>query len=220
MNRVLALLIGYLFGMIEGSLIIGKLFGVDIRKTGDGNPGTANTFRNVGKKAGFLVMFVDITKAAVAIWLAGLLAGEDASMRELLKLYGFAGAVLGHDFPFYLHFKGGKGSACFSGFVIFHHFIAAVPLFVVFCATMYFTHFVALAFWIAYAELLIYFIIAVNTGLLPLSGALAVEFFAVYLALFALTLVKHRANIRRMIQGTEHKTYFLLKPKTEEANKK
>ena len=213
MNRILALMIGYLFGMIEWSLIVGRLCGVDIRRLGDGNTGTANVFRNVGKKAGSAVMVLDIAKAAVAVWLAGLLAGEDASMRELLKMYGFAGAVLGHDFPFYLRFRGGKGSACFSGFLIFHHFIAAVPLFIVFCATMLLTHFVAFAFWIAYAELLVYFVVAMRIGLLPITGAVAVEFFAVYISLMALTLLRHRANIARMFRGTEHQTYFFMTQK-------
>ena len=210
MNRIYALLIGYLFGMIEWSLIVGRLCGVDIRKVGDGNPGTANILRNVGKKAGFLVMALDIAKAAVAVWLAGKLAGGDAALRELLKMYAFAGTVLGHDFPFYLGFRDGKGSACFSGYLIFHQFTAAVPMFVVFCAIMYFTHFIAFAFWVAYAELLVYFSIALAVGLLPLSGMMAIEFFAVYLSLIALTLIRHRENIRRMISGTEHKTYFLM----------
>ena len=213
MNRLFAVLIGYAFGMIEFSIIISKLFGVDIRKRGDGNTGTANTFRNVGRLAGFLVMFLEIAKAAVAIWLGGLLAGDDASMRELLKMYALAGAILGHDFPFYLKFKGGKGSACFSGYLLFHQPIAAIPIFTVFCVMMLLTHYIALSFWVGYAELLIYFIIAVNIGLLPLSGMMLFEFLAVYIGLFALTLIKHRANIKRMFQGTEHKTYFFRKQK-------
>jgi glycerol-3-phosphate acyltransferase PlsY len=213
MNRLWAVLIGYAFGMIEFSVIISRIFGVDIRKRGDGNTGTANTFRNVGKRAGFTVMVLELAKAAVAVWLAGLLAGDDASLRELLKMYALAGAILGHDFPFYLKFKGGKGSACFSGYLLFHQPVAAIPIFAVFLLTMYLTHYIAFAFWIAYAELLVYFIIAVNTGLLPLTGTMLPEFFCVYIALFALTLIRHRDNISRMLRGNEHKTYFFMKAK-------
>ena len=215
MERLWAVLIGYAFGMIEFSVIVSGFFGVDIRKRGDCNTGTANTFRNVGKRAGFIVMVLEIAKAAVAVWLGGLLAGDDASMRELLKMYALAGSILGHDFPFYLKFKGGKGSACFSGYLLFHQPIAAIPIFSVFFLIMFLTHYIAFAFWISYAELLIYFIIAVNTGLLPLSGTMLAEFFGVYIVLFALTLIKHRANIKRMIAGNEHKTYFFMKPKDE-----
>ena len=213
MNRLLAVLIGYVFGMIEFSVIISKLFGVDIRKHGDGNTGTANTFRNVGRAAGFIVMVLEIAKAAVAVWLAGLLAGDNASLRELLKMYALAGSILGHDFPFYLKFKGGKGSACFSGYLLFHQPIAAIPIFTVFLVTMALTHYIAFAFWMAYAELLVYFFIAVHLGLLPLSGMMLVEFLGVYIALFALTLIRHRGNIKRMIHGNEHKTYFFMKAK-------
>ena len=78
---------------------------------------------------------------------------------------------------------------------------------------MLLTHYVAFAFWIAYAELLIYFAIAMHIGLLPIAGAVAVEFFAVYISLIALTLLRHRSNIARMIRGTEHQTFFFKSQK-------
>jgi glycerol-3-phosphate acyltransferase PlsY len=104
--------IGYAFGMIQTAYFYGKMKGIDIRKHGSGNAGTTNTLRVLGPKAGFTVLFGDMLKCAIAVWLVGWIFGSMyPEHMYLLKIYTAFGAILGHDFPFYMNFKGGKGIA-------------------------------------------------------------------------------------------------------------
>ena len=122
MERLYCILIGYVFGLFQTAFIYGKLHGIDIRNYGSGNAGTTNTLRVFGTKAGLLVLFGDIIKTILAVVLCGALFGK-AHPEELylLKLYAATGAILGHNFPFYLHFKGGKGIAATAGLVLSFH---------------------------------------------------------------------------------------------------
>ena len=119
MFRVLCLLFGYACGLFQTGYIYGKAKNKDIRQYGSGNAGTTNALRVLGKKAGLIVFLGDLFKAVFACTAARLLAdhfGSDISMVYLL--YAGLGVVLGHNFPFYLKFKGGKGIAATSGVVL------------------------------------------------------------------------------------------------------
>ena len=119
MVRLVCLLIGYIFGCFQTSYIYGKLHGIDIRQYGSGNAGTTNSLRVLGKKAGAIVLVCDILKTGLAMTMVRLLFREHyGDILYLLAIYAAAGAILGHNFPFYLGFKGGKGIACTAGLEI------------------------------------------------------------------------------------------------------
>ena len=115
MFRLICLVIGYCIGCIETAYVVGKLWRVDLRKHGSGNLGTTNTLRVLGKKAGAIVFIGDILKSVIAFMLCRAVFADHGTVAGLC---GSAGAVLGHNFPFYLNFKGGKGIST-SAAVIF-----------------------------------------------------------------------------------------------------
>ena len=113
MIRLVCLLIGYVFGCFQTAYIYGRLHGIDIRKYGSGNAGTTNSLRVLGKKAGIIVLLCDMLKTGLAMMVVRLLFRERyGDILYLLAIYAAAGTVLGHNFPCYLGFKGGKGIAC------------------------------------------------------------------------------------------------------------
>jgi len=121
--RILAIIIGYCIGLVQSAYIVGKLVrNIDIREHGSGNAGAANTLRTMGFRAGVTVLIADASKAILAfaicavIWNGGgTFFGEGST---LPGLYGAVGAILGHCFPFYLRFRGGKGFASTLGLLI------------------------------------------------------------------------------------------------------
>ena len=105
MERILCLAIGYLFGLFQTAYIYGKMHGIDIRQHGSGNAGTTNTLRVLGTKAGLIVFFFFLLKCVLAVVVCSILFGKKyPEMVYLWKMYAAAGAILGHNFPFYLNF--------------------------------------------------------------------------------------------------------------------
>ena len=101
--RIICLLIGYAFGLIQTSYIIGKMHGIDIREYGSGNAGTTNAMRTLGRKAGFMTFAGDMLKCLVATLVVRLIFGTShADIVPVLCAYAAAGAILGHNFPFYM----------------------------------------------------------------------------------------------------------------------
>ena len=110
--RFVCLVIGYVFGIFQTAYILGRSKGIDIREYGSGNAGTTNAMRILGTKAGLIVFLGDMIKSLLALLLVGFLFGKShPEAVYLLKTWTFAGVVLGHDYPFYMNFKGGKGVA-------------------------------------------------------------------------------------------------------------
>ena len=145
MIRLICLLIGYVFGCFQTSYIYGRMHGIDIRNYGSGNAGTTNSLRVLGKKAGAIVLLCDMLKTGLAIVLVRLLFREQyGDILYLLAIYAAAGCILGHNFPFYLGFKGGKGIACMAGLVIFFHPYLLLPQAIVFFTIFFTTHYVSL----------------------------------------------------------------------------
>ena len=117
--RVIAVAVGYCFGLFQTGYIYGEKHGVDIRTQGSGNAGTTNTLRVLGWKAGLITFLGDLFKAIFAVLLIRFIfIGKYPDAIKILELYAGFGAVLGHNFPFYLKFKGGKGIACTSGMIL------------------------------------------------------------------------------------------------------
>ncbi len=215
--RVICIVIGYLFGMIQTAFFYGKLKGIDIRKHGSGNAGTTNTLRVLGTKAGFIVLFGDMIKCIIAIVLTTVIFGKSHSdMIWLLKIYTAAGCVLGHDFPFYMNFKGGKGIACTAGYLIAFHWSFIPVGLAAFLTPFLTTHFVSLGSLCLYASFLILLIIEGQVGFYGMAQPLLIEMYVIAFLMLSLAYYQHRANIVRLIKGEERKTYLFKKTKAEE----
>lgn len=214
MIRFVCVIIGYIFGLFQTSYIYGKLHGIDIKEHGSGNAGTTNTLRVLGKKAGAIVLFGDIMKTGLAMVLVRILFKEKyADILPLLSLYAGAGAILGHDFPFYLHFKGGKGIACTAGLIIFFHPYMILPEVITFFGTFFATHYVSLGSLLVNLVLIAEMIIFGQMGIFGMEQAALNEMYIVTVLLATLAFWGHRANIDRLIHKTERKTYLSKKNK-------
>ena len=217
MVRIICLLIGYVFGLFQTAYIYGRLHGIDIRNYGSGNAGTTNTLRVFGTKAGLLVLVGDIMKCILAVVITGVVFGSShTDMIYLLKMYTAAGAIIGHNFPFYLKFKGGKGIAATAGLILsFHPYLIPMGV-IVFFGAFFITHYVSLGSLLVYAGFLIETIILGQMGVFGMSQTLLNEMYVILALLTVMAFWKHRENIKRLLSGTERKTYLTHKNKESE----
>jgi glycerol-3-phosphate acyltransferase PlsY len=193
-------LLAYLLGSVVGSLVIGRLKGVDIREMGSGNAGATNAMRTQGIAFGIAVIVIDIAKGWLAAgWLPGLrLPGVPASAPELSAWLTAAcafAAILGHCFPVWHGFRGGKGVATLVGAFAGFDAWLLLPLFATWLAVVMVSGFVGLASIIAASALPIYLLIR--------DGATFGAGFCFAIACAALVLFTHRGNVRRMRAGQE-----------------
>lgn len=213
MVRLLCLVIGYVFGLFQTAYFYGKSKGIDIREHGSGNAGTTNALRVLGRKAGLIVFAGDCLKCIFAVVLVRILFGDSyGDSIYLLCIYTAAGAILGHNFPFYMGFKGGKGIAATAGFVIsFHPTFIPVGL-LLFFGTFFITHYVSLGSLLVYIGFMIQLIISGQCGLFGnMSQAELIEMYIVGFLLAVMAFWKHRENIKRLLRGEERKTYLSKK---------
>lgn len=215
MVRLACIAIGYVFGLFQTSYIYGKLIkGIDIREHGSGNAGTTNTLRVLGNKAGAIVLLGDILKTGLAIMLVRVLFRNSyPDMVPLLSLYAGAGAILGHNFPFYLGFKGGKGIACTAGLIIFFHPYMFLPEFITFFGIFFATHYVSLGSLMVQIVLVAEMIIFGQMGIFGMSQAHLNELYIVTICLAGMAFWEHRKNIDRLVHHNERKTYLSKKNK-------
>ncbi len=216
MERIICLAIGYLFGLFQTAYLYGKLHGIDIRNYGSGNAGTTNTLRTLGTKAGLIVLLGDIMKCILAIVLTNLLfQNSHPDEIYLLKIYAAAGAILGHNFPFYLHFKGGKGIAATAGMILsFHPWLIPMGV-ILFFGTFFTTHYVSLGSLLVYAGFMIELVVLGQMGIFGMPQAALNEMYVVAAFLTVMAYYKHKDNIKRLLGGTERKTYLTHKNKVD-----
>ncbi|UOV00602.1 glycerol-3-phosphate 1-O-acyltransferase PlsY [Pseudoxanthomonas mexicana] len=188
------LLLAYLSGSVSGSLTLGRLRGVDIRTQGSGNAGGTNAFRTQGAKFALGVVLIDIGKGALAAWLALRFAPVESMLPvRMVAWLAVLAAALGHVWPLWHGFRGGKGVGTLLGGVAVLWPVALLPLFLVWVCVLVASGYVGLASIIATA------------CLLPLAvwlrADVATQAFAAVAAL--LVLFTHRANVQRLRAGTE-----------------
>lgn len=215
MERVICLIIGYVFGLFQTAFFYGKAHGIDIRQHGSGNSGTTNALRVLGTKAGLIVFAGDCLKCIIAVCIVRLLYGTShPDTIYLLCLYTGAGAVLGHNFPFFMGFKGGKGIAATAGLILsFHPYFIVVGA-VLFFGTFFTTHYVSLGSLLVYAGFMIEMIVCGQLGVFgALSQGQLLEMYAVAAFLTVMAYWKHRENIVRLLHGEERRTYLSKKNK-------
>ncbi len=190
--NILLPIASYLIGAIPFGLMIGRLAGIDVRTSGSGNIGATNVTRLAGKKLGVVTLVLDCLKGFLPIFLASKLLAQEPGSEPVILLCGIL-AVVGHMFPVYLGFKGGKGVATGLGVFLFLSPMAIVISFVVFAAT------VALSGFVSAGSLL-------ASGLFPLwlwllgepAGAIVTGVIIALLIWF-----KHHENIGRLLKGEE-----------------
>ena len=207
MERLICVMIGYVFGLFQTGYIYGKMHNIDIRKQGSGNAGTTNALRTMGWKACLVTFLGDCFKCVFAVVIVHLLYGKThADMIPLLAMYAGMGAVLGHNYPFYLKFKGGKGIAATAGLLVSTTNVWMVLIcLVAFVAIVGVTRYVSLG---SLAVVIIYLVEVVVYGQMGGFGVAAnylCEMYAIAAFLMLSAFFKHRANIQRLLSGTENK---------------
>lgn len=205
MERVLCLGIGYLFGLIQSGYLYGKTKHMDIRQHGSGNAGSTNVLRVMGVKAALIVFLGDFFKAVLAMTLVRILFRGSVMGTDLLAMYAGLGVTLGHNFPCYLHFKGGKGIASLAGILTAMDFRIMAVCLVIFAGTVAMTRFVSLGsilVSIAFCSLLIYF---GSQGSYAVAVECLPELYGLGIVLMCMAIWRHRANIKRLLSGTENK---------------
>jgi glycerol-3-phosphate acyltransferase PlsY len=195
------LVMAYLLGTALGSLILGMFRGVDIRSMGSGNAGATNALRTQGKLFGFLVLLIDIAKGVLAVWwlpaavLPGIGIEADLSRAWLTMACGFA-VIVGHVYPVWFDFRGGKGAATVVGVVAGLELRLTVPLLLSWCVVLLLSGFVGLAAMLSTVALLVAVYILEPNNVPLLTFCAAVSAFVIY---------THRSNIARMRAGKEHR---------------
>jgi acyl phosphate:glycerol-3-phosphate acyltransferase len=193
------ILIAYLLGTFLGSLILGRLRGVDIRAMGSGNAGATNALRTQGKLFGFLVLAVDIAKGVIAVWwlptavLPGIGIDPDLPRDWLIVACGFA-VIVGHVYPVWFGFRGGKGAATVVGVVATMELRLLVPLIVTWFVAVALWGYVSLATMLSVAALVVAVCLLEPNNVPLLSFCAAAATFVVY---------THRSNIARIRAGQE-----------------
>ncbi len=207
MERIICVFIGYAFGLLQTGYLYGKLHHVDIRKQGSGNAGTTNALRTLGWKAGAVTLLGDALKCVFAV-VAVHLSYKDSrtDILPLLGMYAGMGAVLGHNYPFYMKFKGGKGIAATAGLLL----STTTPVMVLICLAV-FVSIVAATRYVSVGSLVvvIIYLFAIiyqgETGAYGMEAGYLYEMYGIAAFLMLLAFYKHRENIRRLLKGTENK---------------
>ena len=217
MERVICLLIGYVFGMFQTAYLYGKANGIDIRTKGSGNAGTTNALRTLGLKAGLITFACDALKCLLAVLVTWLIfRNSHPEITNLLGIYTSAGVILGHNYPFYLKFKGGKGIAATAGMIIaFLDWHLIVIGLICFFGLFLTTHYVSLGSLALSAEFLIGVLVSGQMGLYHMEQPALNEMYFIIVLLTVMTFFKHRGNIVRLIRGEERKTYLSKKKKSD-----
>ncbi len=195
------LLMAYLLGTVLGSLILGRLRGVDIRSMGSGNAGATNAMRTQGKLFGLLVLIIDIAKGIVAVWwlptavLPGIGIDPEVSRAWLTVACGFA-VIIGHVYPVWFEFRGGKGAATVIGVVAAMELRLLLPLLISWFVVLLLSGYVGLATMLSTVILAIA-VLVLEPNNVPLCVLCA--------AIAAFVIYTHRANIARMRSGKENR---------------
>ena len=210
-HNIICLVIGYFCGCISSGYFVGKFHHIDIREHGSGNAGTTNVLRVLGKLPALITFVGDLAKAVLPILVIRVFLSPDNWY--LLCLYIGLGVVLGHNYPFYLGFRGGKGIAATAGLVLSVNWIMAICGIITFFTTFFVTHYVSLGSLLVYVGIVIEVIVLGQNGFFHMTQPHLYELYAVAIFLAVLAFWKHRENIKRLLSGTERKTYLSSKNK-------
>ncbi len=201
-NKLISLVLGYFFGCIQNAYMAGKVLkGIDIREHGSGNAGATNAVRVLGAKVGFLVFLADALKGVIAYFISYYIFKDN-----ITALYAGFGAVMGHNFPFQMKFRGGKGASTTFGVFCAFNWQLSFIIFVIGITLLYITRYMSL--------------MSITGALLFFAGSVYIYGFGevsmIYGILAVILIYRHRANIQRLLKGEESK--FSLKSKLHKHN--
>ena len=205
MERIICLVLGYCFGLFQTGYLYSKRHHVDIRSEGSGNSGSTNVLRVMGAKAGAIVFAGDCMKSILACVVVRFLFKNQPDMVNLLVMYTALGVILGHNYPFYMQFKGGKGIACTAGLLAAIDWRLTLVCLVVFVVIVALTRYVSLGSLVVVSILLIWMIVFGQMGDYGVRKSLLPEFYGVTAIITGMAYLRHRANIVRLIHGNENK---------------
>ena len=202
MERIICLAIGYVCGLLQTGYLVGKMNHVDIRKEGSGNAGSTNALRVLGWKAGAMTFAGDVIKCLAAVLIARYLY-RDTQYVPLLAMYAGMGATLGHNFPFYLKFKGGKGIAVLAGLILATGLVMVpIPL-SAFLIAVLLTRYVSLGSLLASSMFFLEVLFYGQLGGFGMAFRYRMELYVLVFLLMVLAWVRHKENIKRLLAGTE-----------------
>ena len=208
MIRLISVAIGYLFGLFQTSYIYGRIKGMDIREHGSGNAGATNALRTLGWKAGLITFLGDCFKCVFAVLLVRFLFDRfypNENISVLVGMYAALGVILGHNFPCYLKFHGGKGISATAGLFLSLDPILTLVALVLFAGTVAVTRYVSLGSILVSLWLPVGVAIYGALGKWGLAQGHLYEMYAIAVFLCAMALFRHRKNIRGLLAGTERK---------------
>lgn len=200
LQRLLIILIGYLIGSFQTAIVLGRMQGIDIRDHGSGNAGATNTLRVLGSKSAIIVFLGDMAKTILAILIVKSIFKDESIIPQLVvSIYAGIGAILGHNWPIYFQFKGGKGIAVSVSTLLMLDYRIGIIGIVIFLICVFITRYVSL-----------------SSILLTLSAPVCVIFFyrqtnyflesiIIVMIIPVLAIYRHRSNIQRLLNGTESK---------------
>lgn len=201
-TRVILLLIGYIFGLIQNGHYISRAFGVDITHKGSGNVGATNVLRVMGTKTGLLVFVLDMLKGflpCLAVWFLF----RNKADADIYVLYTGAGVILGHCFPVQFGFKGGKGISSAIGFIFVYDYRVALCMIAIFVICVLISRYISLGSVIAAIAFPFLAFFFKRPG--P-------ESMIIIIVLVCIVIFKHRSNIKRILTGKENKFSFKKSP--------
>lgn len=200
---LLCAVIGYAIGSVNSSILVGKFYGTDIRTQGSKNAGLTNTLRILGKKAALMVLAGDILKGVIAVLIGVMLKtwSQESSLGELYGVMAGTFAVIGHNWPVYFGFKGGKGILTTATVIFMLDWKIGLIVLALFIIIVAIFRLVSLGSIIGS--------VAIPVVALALGHSIAFIIFMLFLAVLA--IYRHKANIERLVKGTENKLSFKKK---------
>ena len=193
----------YLLGSISGGMLMGKIKHVDLRKMGSGNAGGTNAFRTMGAQFAFAVLFIDVIKGFIAVQFVSqlniniFLPGSEINM-EILSIICGCAAVLGHVYPLYYKFKGGKGAGTMVGVLL-----ALFPAGLAICLLFWGVNLI-LTGYVGFSTIIAGIILPISTAFY-FEGGLGTSFGIFTMTISLFIIFTHRSNIRRMLDGNENR---------------
>lgn len=202
---IISILIGYIFGLFQTSFFLSKIYKKDIRKSGSKNLGATNALRILGKKAGAITFFLDALKGFLACLLISIIFNNSLENIIAYQTYALLGSILGHCFPIYLKFKGGKGVSSFVGSMLFIQPLAAIFGLIVFVTVSKFSRQVSIGSLIMTFFFMTYLAISSAYGI-EWTSYIAAQYTLIGITISYLVIVfRHKENILRIAKKQERK---------------